>query len=62
MTQTNFQIGQKVTYSVCSSIYTGKIVKIKDHSLIMIDDDSEMQLWNAGYPIGSEISFSQVII
>jgi hypothetical protein len=61
MTTLNFQTGQIVSYSVCSSVYKGTIVKITKHSLIVIDDEAGMELWNAGYSVGSEISLSQVI-
>jgi len=60
MTTTNFEIGQKVTYTVCNSVYTGLIVKIKQKSLIVIDDEYSMTLWKAGYAVGSEIAFIQV--
>jgi hypothetical protein len=60
MTTTNFKIGQVVTYKVCSSIYTGEIVKIKDKTLIVIDCAEGMHLWNAGYAVGSEITINQV--
>ena len=60
MTTTNFKIGQVVTYKVCSSIYTGEIVKIKDKTLIVIDCAAGMQLWNAGHAVGDEISINQV--
>ena len=56
-----FKIGQKINYSNGSlSIYSGEIVKITDRSLIVVDDSSEMELWKAGYAVGSEISFTQV--
>jgi hypothetical protein len=61
MTTSNFKIGQNVNYSVCNSIYTGSIVKVKLHSIIVIDSESGIELFNAGYSVGSEISFSQVI-
>lgn len=60
-TQNNFQIGQVVTYKVCSSTYIGVIVKIKNNSLIVIDCASGMALWNAGHAVGDEISLNQVI-
>lgn len=41
-------------------VYQFTIVKIKDKSLIVIDDKAGMELWNAGYAVGSEIAFSQV--
>jgi len=61
MTTLIFQTGQIVNYSVCSSVYTGTIVKVTKHSLIVIDDKAGIELWNAGCLLGSEISFSQVI-
>lgn len=60
-TKADFKVGERVDYSNGDlSIYNGKIVKIKDKSLIVIDDEAGMELWNAGYAVGSEISFSQV--
>lgn len=61
MTTSNFQIGQKVNYTNGNpSIYNGEIVKIKENTLIVIDDAAGMELWNAGYAVGSEITFNQV--
>jgi hypothetical protein len=60
MTNTNFQIGQEVTYSVCNSIYTGIVVKVKSNSLIVIDDAAGMELYKAGCACGAEVSFAQV--
>lgn len=56
----NFKLGQEINYSVCNSVYTGTIVKIKKDSLIVIDDEAGMILWRAGYNIGDEITFNQV--
>ena len=61
-TKTMFKIGQRINYKNGNlSIYNGEIVKIKEHTLIVIDDKAGMELWNAGYAVGSEISFNQVI-
>ena len=61
MKNSNFKICQLVNYTNGSpSIYTGEIVKIKEKRLIVIDDASGMELWKAGYAVGSEISFNQV--
>ena len=60
MTTTKFKVGQVVTYTQCASTYYGEIVKIKDKTLIVIEDEAGMQLWNAGYAVGSEITFNQV--
>jgi hypothetical protein len=57
-----FKIGQLVNYKNGSiSIYTGKIVKVKDTTLIIIDSEAGMQLWDAGHAVGSEISINQII-
>lgn len=57
------KIGQKVTYRQGSSVYTGTLVKISDHELVIIDDDySAWQLHNAGYAVGSCVSLSQIIL
>ena len=55
-----FKIGQRVTYTQCASTYTGEIVKIKQDSLIVIDDISTMMLFRAGHRVGAEITFEQV--
>ena len=61
MTTSNFKIGQVVNYTNGNpSIYTGEIVKIKEKTLIVIDDASEMQLWKSGCAIGNEIAFNQI--
>jgi len=61
MTTSNFKIGQVVNYTNGNpSIYTGEIVKIKEKTLIVIDDASAMQLWKSGYAIGTEITFNQI--
>ena len=55
-----FKIGQKVTYTQCASTYTGEIVKIKENTLVVIDDIEGMILHRAGHRVGSEITFQQV--
>lgn len=62
MKNSNFQIGQVVNYTNGnpSTIYTGEIVKIKEKTLIVIDDEAGMKLWKAGFAVGSEITFNQV--
>ena len=61
MQNTNFKVGQKVTYKVCNSLYTGNIVKVKETSLVIIDCAAGMELYNAGCSVGSEISYSQIV-
>ena len=61
MTTLEFQIGQKVTYKVCNSTYTGEIVKIIKNDLVVIDCPSGMELFKAGYAVGDQISKDQVI-
>ena len=62
MTNQNFKIGQRVNYQNGNpSIYNGEIVKIKEHTLVVVDCESGMELWKRGYSVGSEISFSQII-
>lgn len=63
MATSNFKIGQQVNYSNGNpSIYTGQVVKInqENKTLIVIDDEAGMKLWNAGHSVGSEITFNQV--
>ena len=61
MKNSNFKIGQVVNYTNGNpSIYTGEIVKIKEKTLIVIDDAAGMELWKAGCAVGSEITFNQV--
>lgn len=56
-----FKLGQKINYTNGSnSIYVGTIVKIKKNTLIVIDCEAGLQLWNAGCNASSEISFNQV--
>lgn len=56
------KIGNVIKYTNGSpSIYTGTVVKIKLTTLVVIDDAAGMELWKAGYPVGSEITFNQVI-
>jgi uncharacterized protein YkvS len=61
MTTLTFTIGQVVTYTNGSlSVYTGTIVKINSNSIVVVDDQASLQLWNAGYSVGSEITINQV--
>lgn len=61
MKTSNFKIGQVVNYTNGNpSLYTGTIVKVKQNTLIVIDNAASMELWNAGYSVGSEITFNQV--
>jgi hypothetical protein len=56
-----FKVGQKINYANGSnSIYVGTIVKIKKNTVIVIDCEAGLQLWNAGFNVGSEIAFNQV--
>ena len=55
-----FKLNQEINYSVCNSVYTGTIVKIKKDTLIIIDCESVMTLWNAGFNVGSEITINQI--
>ena len=58
----DLKVGQTVTYRNGNpSIYTGEIVKITGKKLVIIDDEAEMELWNAGYAVGSCIDESQII-
>lgn len=61
MKNTTLTIGQIVTYKVCNSIYQGTIVKINNDKLVVIDCEDGMILFNAGHPVGDEISKTQVI-
>ena len=61
MENTEYKVGQVINYTNGNlSIYTGTIVKVTDRTLVVIDCESGMTLWNAGYAVGSEIAFSQV--
>ena len=61
-TSKTFKIGQVVNYKNGGlSVYTGKIVKIKENTLVVIDDLSGMELFNSGYSVGDEITFNQLI-
>lgn len=60
MKNSNFKIGQTINYTQCLSFYTGIIVKIKNKSLVVIDDKAGMELYKSGCACGSEISFNQV--
>lgn len=43
------------------SIYTGTIVEITDDYLVVIGSEAGMELWKAGFAVGSCIKISQVI-
>ena len=51
MKNQTFKLGQKINYTVCNSVYNGTIVKIKKDTLIVIDCESGMILWNAKYNV-----------
>jgi hypothetical protein len=58
-----YKIGQEVNYSNGNpSIYTGTIVSINNNGnqLVIIDDKAGMELFNAGYAVGSCIHPSQI--
>jgi len=57
----NIEIGQKVSYKISASIYTGTVVQKKQNSLIVIDCEAGLELWNAGYSVGSEVYQSQIV-
>lgn len=53
-----FKIGQEIKYTKGGpAVYTGKIVKVKEsmRTLIVINCDAGMELWNAGFAVGDEI-------
>jgi hypothetical protein len=63
MENSKFNIGQVVNYSNGSlSIYTGKVVKVKEKTIIVVSSEAGLELWNAGFSVGSEITFNQVKI
>lgn len=58
-----YTIGQVVNYTNGSlSIYTGVIVSITNNGnqLVVIDGKAGMELWNAGYAVGSCIHPNQI--
>jgi hypothetical protein len=57
----NIEIGQKVSYKSSASTYTGIVVKKKQDSLIVIDCEAGMKLWNAGANVGSEVYADQIV-
>ena len=57
----NIKIGQKVSYKSSASTYTGTVVKKKQDSLIVIECEAGMILWNAGGNVGSEVYASQIV-
>lgn len=64
MNISNFNIGQKVSYTNgCPSIYTGIIVAVKPNELVILGENqkgADWQLWNAGYAVGACIQPSQI--
>ena len=60
MKATDFKVGAFISYKVCESVYHGVIVKVNTKTIIIVDDDSK-ELYDAGYAVGSEIAFSQVM-
>lgn len=57
----NFKIGQTISYTNGSpSVHTGEVVKVKEKTLIVIDDAAGMELWKSGCAVGSEIAFGQI--
>jgi hypothetical protein len=64
MTTLTFTIGQTVSYvNGGLSIYTGTIKAINGKELVVIDNDdnSGLELWNAGCAVGSCIDITQII-
>ena len=57
----NIKIGQKVSYKSSASTYTGTVVEKKQDSLIVIDSEAGMILWNAGCNLGSEVYANQIV-
>lgn len=57
----NYQVGQKVSYKVCNSIYEGIIVKINvsETNFVIIEEGCE--LYAAGYAVGDDVSVNQII-
>lgn len=58
-----YTTGQVVNYTNGNpSIYTGIIVAINNNGneLVIIDDKAGMELWNAGYSVGSCIHPNQI--
>jgi hypothetical protein len=61
MKNQTFELGQNINYTNGGNyIFVGTIVKIKKNTLVVIDCESGMILWNAGCNVGSEITFNQV--
>ncbi len=57
-----YSINQVIKYvNGTESVYTGTIVRVNDNHLTVIDCEAGMQLWNAGYSVGSYIHVSQVV-
>ena len=62
MKATDFTVKQMVNYTNGNlSIYEGMIVEIKNDSLIVVGSEDGYNLWLAGYAVGSEISFNQLV-
>ena len=57
----SIKIGQKVSYKSGASTYTGIVTKKKQDSLIVVDSEDGMKLWNAGGNVGSEVYADQVL-
>jgi hypothetical protein len=55
-----FKIGQQVNWMQFGCEYTGEIVKITQHSLIVIDSIKTMMWFRKGHKVGTEITFDQV--
>ena len=57
----NYQVGQKVSYKVCNSIYEGVIVKanVSETNFVIVDEGCE--LYAAGYAVGHDVSVNQII-
>jgi hypothetical protein len=57
----NIKVGQEVKYKSSASIYNGIVVKKKQDSLIVVHGRDGMELWNAGYSVGSEVYAEQIV-
>lgn len=56
-------LGDTITYTNGNrGLYTGKVMEIGQHSLILLDTDNEasVTLWNAGYAVGTQIYADQI--
>jgi len=62
MKTNQLQIGQTVNYTNGHpETYTGKIVRIIGNTLVVVDTEAGMALWNMGYAVGSCISVNQLV-